>query len=165
MLQSKHCATLDERLTNSGGLSTPVELVEIHPDRAEQRIDNFLLGRVAGVPKSHVYRLLRTGQVRVNGGRVRPAYRLQAGDRVRIPPIRSAPKSSPRVSPALADSLEQRILFEDEGVIVVDKPAGLAVHGGSGLAVNLIDAMRCQRPGPPVVELVHRLDRKPADVC
>ncbi|HUF73124.1 MAG TPA: RluA family pseudouridine synthase [Gammaproteobacteria bacterium] len=132
---------------------------EIDADTAGQRLDNYLMTRLKGVPRSHVYQLIRSGQVRVNSGRVRPHYRLKAGDSVRVPPVRR------RAAPALADPgtglawLAERIVFEDDRLLVVDKPAGLAVHGGSGLDFGLIEGLRSLRPGLETLELVHRLDR------
>ena len=127
--------------------------LEVGEDAAEQRIDNFLLRRLKGVPKSHVYRVLRSGEVRVNSGRVRPEYRLRAGDRVRVPPIRLAEK------PAAARPQEFPIVHEDAALLVVDKPAGVAVHGGSGVSYGVIEALRAARPQAKVLELAHRLDR------
>lgn len=132
---------------------------EVDEETAGQRLDNYLMTRLKGVPRSHVYQLIRSGQVRVNSGRVRPRYRLRAGDSVRIPPVRR------RAAPAIADPgtglawLAERIVFEDDRLLVVDKPAGLAVHGGSGLDFGLIEALRSLRPGLKTLELVHRLDR------
>lgn len=132
---------------------------EIDDDAAGQRLDNFLMTRLKGVPRSHVYQLIRSGQVRVNSGRVRPRYRLKKGDSVRVPPLRR------RAAPAIADPgtglawLAGRIVFEDDRLIVVDKPAGLAVHGGSGLDFGLIEGLRSLRPQVGTLELVHRLDR------
>jgi 23S rRNA pseudouridine955/2504/2580 synthase len=129
-------------------------------DAAEgQRVDNFLMAQLKGVPRSLVYRLLRRGEVRVNKGRVKPHQRLRAGDDVRIPPVRTAAvtaRSAP--APALTAQLDGRILFEDDRVLVLDKPAGVAVHGGSGIAHGVIEALRALRPGAEL-ELVHRLDR------
>ncbi len=132
----------------------------IEPDLAGQRIDNFLLTVLKGVPRSHIYRILRKGEVRVNRGRVKPQYRLQAGDRVRIPPLRLAPaKTPPRVDhPALA-RLQARVLYEDKDLLVVNKPAGMAVHGGSGVDFGVIEALRQLYPRARRLELVHRLDR------
>ena len=124
-----------------------------------QRIDNYLIRILKSVPKARVYRMLRRGEVRVNGGRVKPTYRVQSGDRIRVPPVRAV--SSPRTfNPnRSADTLRAtRILFEDDGLLVLDKPAGLAVHGGSGVAFGLIEALRATRP-EPFLELAHRLDR------
>lgn len=141
-----------------------VVLVRVEPDQAGQRLDNFLLGRLKGVPKSHVYRLLRKGEVRVNKGRARPDYRLSAGDQVRIPPVRRSIPADGRESRPLPDdlarTLERAILLEDDNVLVLDKPPGLAVHGGSNVRVGLIEAMRRIRPAAPFLELAHRLDRE-----
>jgi len=134
-------------------------MVEISTDEAGQRIDNFLLARLKGVPKSRVYRMLRTGEVRVNKGRIRQHYRLRAGDVVRIPPVRTSAGSGTQPPPDAAAILEQGILFEDERLIILNKPTGMAVHGGSGLSYGVIEAMRSSRPNQPYLELVHRLDR------
>lgn len=139
--------------------SPGVQLVAVPVAALGQRIDNFLLARLKGVPRSHVYRILRSGEVRVNKGRVRSDYRLQAGDLVRIPPVRLADPREPGLAPsALLRGLEAAVLYEDERLLAIDKPAGLAVHGGSGLSFGLIEAMRQLRPGMEL-ELVHRLDR------
>ena len=127
--------------------------LEVGEESAAQRIDNFLLRRLKGVPKSHVYRVLRSGEVRVNSGRVRPDYRLQVGDRIRVPPIRIAPR------PALARPSQFPIVFEDAALLVIDKPAGVAVHGGSGVSYGVIESLRAARPQAKVLELAHRLDR------
>jgi 23S rRNA pseudouridine955/2504/2580 synthase len=132
---------------------------EIDAEGAGQRLDNFLLGELKGVPRSHVYRLIRSGQVRINSGRTSPSYRLCAGDRVRIPPVGTRPKSAPVATPDSLDWLAERVLFEDSRIIVVDKPAGLAVHGGSNVSLGLIEALRLLRPECKDLELVHRLDR------
>jgi 23S rRNA pseudouridine955/2504/2580 synthase len=136
-----------------------VSHAEIDAEAAGQRLDNFLMNRLKGVPRSHVYQLIRSGQVRVNSGRVQARYRLKAGDSVRVPPVRY--KATPTIAnPSEGlDWLEQRIIFEDDRLIVVDKPAGLAVHGGSGLDFGLIEGLRSLRPGAKTLELVHRLDR------
>jgi 23S rRNA pseudouridine955/2504/2580 synthase len=137
-----------------------VQLVEISEEAAGQRLDNFLVARLKGVPKSHVYRLLRKGEVRVNKGRAKPDYRLAAGDVVRLPPVRrpEAGETPPR-GRAAGLRLESCILHEDDRLIVLDKPSGLAVHGGSGLSHGVIEALRAARPEAPYLELVHRLDR------
>src|SRR6266513_688650 len=127
--------------------------LEVGEESAAQRIDNFLLRRLKGVPKSHVYRVLRSGEVRVNSGRVKPEYRLQPGDRVRVPPIRIADK------PAPARPAEFPVVHEDPALLVVDKPAGVAVHGGSGVSFGVIESLRAARPQAKVLELAHRLDR------
>jgi 23S rRNA pseudouridine955/2504/2580 synthase len=127
--------------------------LEVGEESAAQRIDNFLLRRLKGVPKSHVYRVLRSGEVRVNSGRVRPEYRLQVGDRIRVPPIRIAPR------PALARPSQFPIVFEDAALLVIDKPPGVAVHGGSGVSYGVIESLRAARPHAKLLELAHRLDR------
>ncbi|HEV2431936.1 MAG TPA: RluA family pseudouridine synthase [Burkholderiales bacterium] len=118
-----------------------------------QRIDNFLLRELKGVPKSHVYRVIRSGEVRVNSGRVKPDYRLRVGDRVRLPPIRTAQKPPP------ARPLDLPVVFEDAALLVIDKPTGVAVHGGSGVSYGVIESLRASRPQAKFLELVHRLDR------
>ena len=124
-----------------------------------QRIDNFLLKVLKGVPKSHVYRILRSGEVRVNRRRVGPDARLVSGDRLRVPPIRAAaPATRAGTAPGVAGAIPP-ILFEDDALIAMDKPAGLAVHGGSGISYGLIERLRQARPEARFLELVHRLDR------
>jgi 23S rRNA pseudouridine955/2504/2580 synthase len=136
-----------------------VQWLDITPEQAGQRLDNYLLRVLKGVPKSRVYRLLRKGEVRVNKGRKGPDYRLTSGDQVRIPPLRVA--SSQAASPP--DNALQRlvaaVVYEDERLLVLDKPSGLAVHGGSGLSYGVIEGLRALRPEAPYLELVHRLDR------
>jgi 23S rRNA pseudouridine955/2504/2580 synthase len=138
--------------------ATGARTTEVDAESAGQRLDNFLLGRLKGVPRAHVYRLIRSGQVRVNSGRTNPAYRLRAGDRVRIPPVSMAAPQVPVTGGADLSWLAQRILYEDSRLLVLDKPAGMAVHGGSGIALGCIEALRALRPGAEL-ELVHRLDR------
>ena len=141
-----------------------VQTVDVPEDRDGQRIDNFLAGRLKGVPKSHVYRLLRTGQVRVNGKRAKPDRRLAAGDRVRIPPVRTAEKAEPGAPPAdQTMRVEASILAEDREFLVIDKPAGVASHGGSGISFGAIELLRAARPRE-TLELVHRLDRDTSGV-
>jgi len=133
--------------------------VRVDEESDGQRIDNFLLRVIKGVPRSHLYRVLRRGEVRVNKGRIKPDHRLQAGDLVRIPPMRMSQPGPPSQAPeSQLARLERGILHEDERLLVIDKPAGLAVHGGSGLSFGLIESMRQLRPGREL-ELVHRLDR------
>lgn len=127
--------------------------LEIGEESDAQRIDNFLLRELKGVPKSHVYRVLRSGEVRVNSGRVKPDYRLRTGDRVRLPPIRMAEK------PAKARPAEFPVVLEDAALLVLDKPAGVAVHGGSGVSFGVIESLRASRPQAKLLELAHRLDR------
>jgi 23S rRNA pseudouridine955/2504/2580 synthase len=129
---------------------------------AGQRVDNFLLRVLKGVPKSHIYRILRSGEVRLNRKRVKPDARLALGDQLRIPPIRTANESPTRTPTARPIALS--ILYEDEALIAIDKPAGLAVHGGSGIAFGLIEQLRATRPAAKFLELVHRLDRDTSGV-
>ena len=136
-----------------------VTLVRVDTESAGQRIDNFLVRHLKGVPKSHLYRVLRRGEVRVNKGRVKADYRLQGGDLVRIPPLRAAGPRVPGLAPAdQLQRIERSVLYEDERLLIIDKPSGLAVHGGSGLSYGLIETLRQLRPGAEL-ELVHRLDR------
>lgn len=141
-------------------VTSGVEFREISDDEAGQRIDNYLLSRLKGLPRSRIYRLLRKGEVRVNKGRVGPSYRLREADIVRIPPVRrDGPAVTSRPAAATRDFLLSRILYEDERLIVLDKPPGMAVHGGSGRSFGVIEAMRSARPDCRYLELVHRLDR------
>lgn len=127
---------------------------------AGQRLDNFLLRVMKGVPRSHIYKILRSGEVRVNKGRVRPHYHLAEGDVLRLPPVRMAEPSDPAVLPTyLQGQLEAAVRYEDAHLLVLDKPSGLAVHGGSGLSWGVIEALRQLRPDARELELVHRLDR------
>ena len=131
----------------------------ISEDECGQRLDNYLLKICKGVPKSHVYRIVRSGEVRVNGKRAEAAQRLQIGDTVRIPPIRVAQRAEEIVAGAEVKA-ELPVVFEDEAMLVVDKPAGIAVHGGSGVSFGVIEALRRQRPQARFLELAHRLDRE-----
>ena len=134
-----------------------VQLVTIVEEEAGQRIDNYLLRVCKGVPKSHIYRIHRSGEVRVNKGRIDQLYRLQAGDVVRIPPIRTAEKAA---GSAPVPGAEFAIVHEDSHLLVIDKPAGVAVHGGSGVSYGVIEQLRAARPEAKFLELVHRLDRE-----
>ena len=136
-----------------------VSAVMVEADQADQRIDNYLIRICKGVPRSHIYRILRTGEVRVNSRRVDATYRLVAGDQLRIPPIRIAERCS-TPSTAQAARIDIPVLHEDSALIVVDKPSGVAVHGGSGVSLGVIEALRLQRPMEQSLELVHRLDRE-----
>lgn len=133
--------------------------VEVSQDRDGQRLDNFLMARMKGLPRSVIYRIIRTGQVRVNGGRAKPANKLQAGDMVRLPPAHIREDGSTDIPPKVLQLLTQAICYEDQNLMVVNKPAGMAVHGGSGLSWGVIDVIRKLRPGRNV-DLVHRLDRE-----
>jgi 23S rRNA pseudouridine955/2504/2580 synthase len=146
----------------TGAASQPVRYLTIDADEAGQRVDNFLAARLRGVPRAHLYRILRRGEVRVNKGRVRQDYRLQAGDRVRIPPLRSP--SQPPATPGAPDqavrAVAASLLYEDANVLVLDKPAGIPVHGGTAHSHGVIDALRVLRREAPFLELAHRLDRE-----
>lgn len=136
------------------------QLIEVDAEGGGQRVDNFLFTRLKGVPKSHVYRILRTGEVRVNGGRIKALHRLNVGDLIRIPPLRLAQRGQDSSPPALIrERLDGRVLYEDEDFMVLNKPAGMAVHGGSGLSFGVIEGLRKIRPQARFLELVHRLDR------
>ena len=137
-----------------------VQFIEVAFEYAGQRLDNFLLRELKGVPKARIYRALRKGEVRVNKGRAKADYRLQQGDIVRVPPIQTAPQSAPATVPARWSSLlEDATLFAGPGLWILNKPSGLAVHGGSGLAIGLIECLRQLAPEEQFLELVHRLDR------
>jgi len=133
-----------------------VSVSVVGPEGEDQRIDNFLMRRCKGVPRSHIYRILRTGEVRVNSRRVDATHRLAEGDRIRIPPIRVAAEAPRPFIPAN----DLPLVLEDDGLLVVNKPAGLAVHGGSGISFGVIEQMRVARPKLKFLELVHRLDRE-----
>jgi len=144
----------------SGSSIPSVQWLDISAEQAGQRIDNFLLTRLKGAPRSLIYRILRSGEVRVNKGRIKPDYRLQAGDQLRVPPLRlSTPDEPVPVGKALLERLEAAIVYEDDGLIALNKPCGIAVHGGSGLNFGVIEALRQLRPDCKALELVHRLDR------
>lgn len=136
-----------------------VRLVAVPDDHDGQRLDNFLAGRLKGVPRSLVYRICRTGEVRVNGRRAKPDQRLVGGDEVRIPPVRVADKGEAPVAPAAqANRVEAAVVHEDRDFLVIDKPAGVASHGGSGVSFGAIELLRASRPRE-TLELAHRLDR------
>lgn len=139
-----------------------VQKVEIDAARAGQRLDNFLFARFRRLPKSRIYKMLRKGEVRVNGGRSKQGYRIQSGDVVRLPPVRldCRPSEGPTTAPAAQlDKLARSMVHEDENFLVIAKPSGLAVHAGSGLRFGVIEMLRQIRPDAPFLELVHRLDR------
>ncbi|MBG3019315.1 23S rRNA pseudouridine(955/2504/2580) synthase RluC [Proteus sp. WDL240414] len=143
-----------------------VQFVTIDGDEAGQRIDNFLLARLKGVPKSMIYRIIRKGEVRVNKGRIKPEYKLNTGDSIRIPPVRVSEKEEVAVSPKLdkVAALSNCILYEDDHLMLINKPSGTAVHGGSGLSFGVIEGLRALRPEARFLELVHRLDRDTSGV-
>jgi 23S rRNA pseudouridine955/2504/2580 synthase len=145
--------------TAANGPGIGVRRVQVDADRAGQRIDNFLVGQLKGVPRSMVYRLLRTGQVRINGKRAKPDARLAEGDEVRIPPVRLGESDTPTRPPErLLVALEAAIVFEDARLLALNKPSGMASHGGSGISFGAIESLRALRPNQSL-ELVHRLDR------
>jgi len=147
-------------MTNTPSQASSVQMLEVSPEFAGQRIDNFLRNQLKGVPKTLIYRILRKGEVRVNKGRIKPEYKLQAGDLVRVPPLRLAERDEPApLAQGLLERLEAAIVYEDKALIVLNKPAGIAVHGGSGLSYGVIEALRQLRPDAKELELVHRLDR------
>ena len=138
--------------------------ITVDEESAGQRVDNFLFRILKGVPKSHVYRILRSGEVRLNKGRVGPDARIAAGDVIRIPPLRTATAASVEPARQVSRPFTVPILHEDDALIALNKPAGLAVHGGSGIALGLIEQLRASRPNAPFLELVHRLDRDTSGV-
>lgn len=146
--------------------NTSVKLVTIAADEAGQRIDNFLRNQLKGVPKSMIYRIVRKGEVRVNKKRIKPEYKLQSGDEVRIHPVRIAERDEAPVSAKLdkVAALNDCIIFEDDYLLVLNKPSGTAVHGGSGLSFGVIEGLRALRPEARFLELVHRLDRETSGV-
>jgi 23S rRNA pseudouridine955/2504/2580 synthase len=146
-----------------GSTSNPpaVRHVRITIAHAGQRIDNFLIRELKGVPKTHVYRILRSGEVRVNGGRVKAETKLNEGDEIRIPPVRVA--ETPQYL-QLTSAFPHEIIFEDDHLVAINKPSGVAVHGGSGVSFGVIEQLRMARPKAALLELVHRLDRETSGV-
>ena len=134
--------------------------IEVSEDEAGQRIDNYLLARLKGVPKSHVYRILRSGEVRINSRRAEASQKVAAGDRIRIPPVRVAERGEDVAAP----HFRLPIVYEDDALVAIDKPSGIAVHGGSGVAHGVIESLRSMRPQARFLELVHRLDRETSGV-
>ena len=153
-------SSFDKSATDEGRIRHGVRKLRITNADAGQRIDNFLLRELSGVPRSRVYRLLRKGEVRVNKGRVRADYRLQPGDELRLPPIELRAKGNAAPRPGLVEALLDSILFEDGRLLVINKPSGVAVHGGSGVSHGVIEALRAGRPDLQYLELAHRLDRE-----
>ena len=147
-----------------------VKTVEVDEESAGQRLDNFLLRQLKGVPKTHVYRIIRSGEVRVNKGRAAADTRIEAGDLVRLPPVRLSERATEKAQAMAglvargAPAREFAVLFEDEAVLAIDKPAGVAVHGGSGVSFGVIEQLRMARPQARFLELVHRLDRETSGI-
>lgn len=143
------------------GVATEVRRMQITIAHAGQRVDNFLIRELKGVPKTHVYRILRSGEVRLNGGRVRAETKLNEGDEIRIPPVRMAAKPDHL---QLTSVFPHEIIYEDDHLVAINKPSGVAVHGGSGVSFGVIEQIRLARPNAPLLELVHRLDRETSGV-
>lgn len=138
---------------------TTVQYLTIEADFAGQRIDNFLVARLKSVPKTRIYRILRKGEVRINKKRVQPGYRLQAGDYLRLPPLRIDDRPPPEIpGRSLVATLSERILYEDKNLFIINKPSGIPVHGGSTVKTGIVEALRCMYPELPHLELAHRLD-------
>lgn len=139
---------------------TSVQFITVNAEHVDRRIDNFLLNQLKGLPKSCLYLLLRKGEIRVNKKRIKPSYRLQVGDIIRIAPIRLSPETKPaKPNETLLKKLTKSILYEDADLLIINKPVGIAVHGGSGVRLGLIELLRIMRPKAPFLELVHRLDK------
>jgi 23S rRNA pseudouridine955/2504/2580 synthase len=160
---SEHPANQRVAFLTSSPKKTGVRLETVPGDRDGQRLDNFLMARLPDLPRSAIYKIVRTGQVRVNGSRAKPYQKLKRGDEVRIPPVHQQDRSTPRVPDGVVETIEASILHEDADLIVCDKPAGIAVHGGSGLPWGLIEALRQSR-GQDGLDLVHRLDRETSGI-
>ncbi|MBO1270091.1 23S rRNA pseudouridine(955/2504/2580) synthase RluC [Shewanella sp. 4t3-1-2LB] len=154
-------------MNNQESTARQVQLLTIDEDNVGQRIDNFLLSKLKGVPKSMIYRIVRKGEVRVNKKRIKPEFKLAIGDEVRIPPVRVSednPRQAPSANLHRVSQLEPRILYEDKHILVLNKPAGIAVHGGSGVDYGVIEALRALRPQQKFLELVHRIDKETSGV-
>jgi len=164
LISPPECNRINSQMTASdptkpAGDKPSVRMITVPADRAGQRLDNFLLGQLKGAPRSLVYKLVRSGQVRVNGGRAKAERKLEAGDEVRIPPVRLSEEGDKAGPPeAFMRRLEQAIVFEDARLLALNKPTGVASHGGSGISFGAIETLRALRPGQ-TLELVHRLDR------
>ncbi|MFT5112706.1 MAG: 23S rRNA pseudouridine955/2504/2580 synthase [Parasphingorhabdus sp.] len=139
--------------------TTQVTYIEVSDSGDGQRLDNFLVSRLKGVPRTHIYRIIRSGEVRVNSGRCKPSTRLSLDDRIRIPPIRLAQPNTQRIPNSLM-GLDKHVLYQDDDVLVLNKPAGLAVHGGSGIKLGIIEALKMDLYRDQYLELAHRLDRE-----
>lgn len=162
MSRSNQTSGADLRKKTAESTQSGVQRRTVLEEEAGQRLDNFLLRHLKGVPKSRIYRIVRSGEVRINGGRCQPDQRLNAGDELRLPPVRTSAFVEAR--PPIAPAVDLPVLYEDEGLIAINKPCGIAVHGGSGLAWGAIEALRAQRPEARFLELAHRLDRETSGV-
>ncbi len=141
-----------------------VTKVRIGAEEAGQRLDNYLFRRLKGVPKSRVYRMLREGEVRISGRRAKPDYKLEEGDEVRIPPVRAAAREQLPALPGIGQPLLERVIYRDDSLLVIDKPPGQAVHGGSGVSLGIIEQLRLELPDARFLELAHRLDKETSGV-
>ena len=156
--------TVTEPTPKAAEAMTSVRIITVPADRAGQRLDNFLLGQLKGAPRSLIYKLVRSGQVRVNGGRAKAERKLEGGDEVRVPPVRLNEEGDKAGPPAaFMKRLEDAIVFEDDRLLALNKPSGVASHGGSGISFGAIETLRALRPGK-TLELVHRLDRDTSGV-
>ena len=155
---------------NSPSSNNPVQSVVVDANSAGQRLDNYLMRHLKGVPKTHIYRIIRSGEVRINKGRASADTRLNAGDCVRLPPLRVSVRATEKAlalheqMASTAPAREFTILFEDEHILAINKPAGVAVHGGSGVSFGVIEQLRMARPQASYLELVHRLDRETSGI-
>lgn len=146
-----------------GPEAAEVRFLTVDEESAGQRLDNFLFRHLKGVPKTHVYRIIRSGEVRINKGRAQAETRIEVGDVLRLPPVRISPRAEEGATPP-APAREFPVLLEDDAVLAIDKPAGVAVHGGSGVSFGVIEQLRTARPGAKFLELVHRLDRETSGI-
>jgi 23S rRNA pseudouridine955/2504/2580 synthase len=147
----------------TGAPHSAIKFLTVDAESAGQRLDNFLFRHLKGVPKTHVYRIIRSGEVRINKGRAQADTRIEVGDVLRLPPVRISPRAEEGASPP-APAREFPVLLEDDAVLAIDKPAGVAVHGGSGVSFGVIEQLRTARPGAKFLELVHRLDRETSGI-
>ncbi|MFS2097590.1 RluA family pseudouridine synthase [Variovorax sp. Varisp85] len=149
--------------TETGAPHSAIKFLTVDAESAGQRLDNFLFRHLKGVPKTHVYRIIRSGEVRINKGRAQAETRIEVGDVLRLPPIRISPRAEEGAAPP-APAREFPVLLEDDAVLAIDKPAGVAVHGGSGVSFGVIEQLRTARPAAKFLELVHRLDRETSGI-
>jgi 23S rRNA pseudouridine955/2504/2580 synthase len=149
--------------TETGTPHAAIKFITVDAESAGQRLDNFLFRHLKGVPKTHVYRIIRSGEVRINKGRAQAETRIETGDVLRLPPVRISPRAEEGATPP-APAREFPVLLEDDAVLAIDKPAGVAVHGGSGVSFGVIEQLRTARPGAKFLELVHRLDRETSGI-
>jgi 23S rRNA pseudouridine955/2504/2580 synthase len=164
IIGAKHSPAAPQIAGNEGGApGASIKFITVDAESAGQRLDNFLFRHLKGVPKTHVYRIIRSGEVRINKGRVQAETRIEAGDVLRLPPVRISARAEEGATPP-APAREFPVLLEDDAVLAIDKPAGVAVHGGSGVSFGVIEQLRTARPGAKFLELVHRLDRETSGI-